>query len=224
LGKRLNFFRRAAPGLLDLDAEVKLRSGMHVFTAGTGLSDRSTDGLIARWRAGDADALQALLPLIYDELRRIASAQLRSERANHTLQTTALIHEAYMRLVGGEGADIQDHCHFVALASRLMRQVLVDHARGRLAAKRQGGIRVTLSEALELATEPAVELLAIDDALTRLAQFDSQQARIVELRFFGGLSIVETSQALSVSAATVKRDWTTARAWLRRELQRLDES
>jgi RNA polymerase sigma factor (TIGR02999 family) len=197
---------------------------MHVFTAGTGLSDRSTDGLIARWRAGDADALQALLPLIYDELRRIASAQLRSERANHTLQTTALIHEAYMRLVGGEGADIQDHCHFVALASRLMRQVLVDHARGRLAAKRQGGIRVTLSEALELATEPAVELLAIDDALTRLAQFDSQQARIVELRFFGGLSIVETSQALSVSAATVKRDWTTARAWLRRELQRLDES
>jgi RNA polymerase sigma factor (TIGR02999 family) len=187
------------------------------------LSDRSTDGLIARWRAGDAAALQALLPLIYEELRRIASAQLRSERADHTLQTTALIHEAYMRLVGGEGVDIQDHCHFVALASRLMRQVLVDHARGRLATKRQGGIRVTLSEALELATEPAVELLAIDDALTRLAEFDSQQARIVELRFFGGLSIVETSQALHVSAATVKRDWTTARAWLRRELQRAED-
>jgi RNA polymerase sigma factor (TIGR02999 family) len=186
------------------------------------LSDRSTDELIAKWRAGDAAALQALLPLIYEELRRVASKQLRAERANHTLQTTALIHEAYLRMVGGEGADIQDHCHFVALASRLMRQVLVDHARGRLAAKRQGGIKVTMSEALELSTQPEVDLLAVDDALNRLSQLDPQQARVVELRFFGGLSILETSEALSVSAATVKRDWTTARAWLRRELQRAE--
>jgi RNA polymerase sigma factor (TIGR02999 family) len=186
------------------------------------LSDHSTDELIAKWRAGDAAALQALLPLIYDELRRVASRHLRAERVDHTLQTTALIHEAYLRLVGGEGAEIQDHCHFVALASRLMRQVLVDHARGRLAAKRQGGIKVTLSEALELSAQPEVDLLAVDDALNRLSQLDHQQAQVVELRFFGGLSIVETSQALSVSEATVKRDWTTARAWLRRELLRAE--
>lgn len=186
------------------------------------MSDPSTDELIAKWRAGDRAALQALLPLIYEELRRVASKQLRAERANHTLQTTALIHEAYLRLVGGEGAEIHDHCHFVALASRLMRQVLVDHARGRLAAKRQGGIKVTMSEALDLSAQPELDLLAVDDALTRLSQLDPQQAQVVELRFFGGLSIVETSQALSVSAATVKRDWTTARAWLRRELQRAE--
>ena len=186
------------------------------------MSDRSTDELIAKWRAGDADALQALLPLIYEELRRIASKHLRAERTNHTLQTTALIHEAYLRLVGGEGAEINDHCHFVALASRLMRQVLVDHARGRLAAKRQGGIKVTMSEALQLTTRSEVDLLAVDEALSRLAHLDSQQARVVELRFFGGLSIVETSEVLRVSTATVKRDWTTARAWLRRELQRAE--
>jgi RNA polymerase sigma factor (TIGR02999 family) len=191
---------------------------------GPGLSDRSTDELIAKWRAGDADALQRLLPLIYEELRRVASKHLRAERADHTLQTTALIHEAYLRLVGGEGAQINDHCHFVALASRLMRQVLVDHARARLAAKRQGGIKVTLSEALDVSEQKEVDLLAIDDALGRLAQFDPQQAQVVELRFFGGLSIVETSQAMSVSSATVKRDWTTARAWLRRELERAAES
>jgi RNA polymerase sigma factor (TIGR02999 family) len=184
------------------------------------LADPSVDELITQWRAGDTAALQALLPLIYEELRRIASRHLRAERANHTLQTTALIHEAYLRLVGGEGAEIRDRCHFVALASRLMRQVLVDHARGRLAAKRDGGIRVTMSDALDLSADPEVDLLAIDDALTRLADLDPQQGQVVELRFFGGLSIVETSQALNVSAATVKRDWTTARAWLRRELQR----
>jgi RNA polymerase sigma factor (TIGR02999 family) len=187
------------------------------------LSDRSTDDLISRWQAGDATALQALLPLIYEELRRIASRHLRVERPNHTLQTTALIHEAYLRLVGAGGSEIRDHCHFVALASRLMRQVLVDHARGRLAAKRQGGIRVTLSEALDLTGDSEVDLLAIDDVLNRLSQLDPQQGQVVELRFFGGLSIVETSQVLAVSAATVKRDWTTARAWLRRELQRAEE-
>ncbi len=186
------------------------------------MAERSTDELIAKWRAGDQAALQSLLPLIYEELRRVASNHLRAERAGHTLQTTALIHEAYLRLIGGEGVIIQDHCHFVALASRLMRQVLVDHARGRLAAKRHGGIKVTMSEALELAPQSQVDLLAVDDALNRLSQLDPQQARVVELRFFGGLSIAETSQALSVSAATVKRDWTTARAWLRRELLRAE--
>ncbi len=196
------------------DAQYKLKD--------LGLSDRSTDELIAKWRAGDASALQALLPLIYQELRRVASNHLRAERANHTLQTTALIHEAYLRLVVGEGAEIRDHCHFVALASRLMRQVLVDHARARLAEKRHGGIKVTMSEALQLTPQSEVDLLAVDDALDRLSQLDPQQARVVELRFFGGLSIVETSEALSVSPATVKRDWTTARAWLRRELLRAE--
>jgi RNA polymerase sigma factor (TIGR02999 family) len=189
---------------------------------GSGLSAPSTDELIAKWRAGDADALQALLPLIYEQLHRIASRQLRAERANHTLQTTALIHEAYLRLVGSESAEVRDHCHFTALASRLMRQVLVDHARARLTAKRQGGIRVTMSEALALGTQTDVDLLAVDDALNRLSELDPQQAQVVELRFFGGLSIVETSESLKVSAATVKRDWTTARAWLRRELRRAE--
>ena len=184
------------------------------------MADSSTDELIAKWRAGDADALQGLLPLIYEQLHRIASRHLRAERANHTLQTTALIHEAYLRLIGSEGTEVRDHCHFTALASRLMRQVLVDHARARLASKRDGGVRVTMSEALALGTQTDVDLLAVDDALNRLALFDPQQARVVELRFFGGLSIVETSESLKVSAATVKRDWTTARAWLRRELRR----
>jgi RNA polymerase sigma factor (TIGR02999 family) len=186
------------------------------------LADSSTDELIAKWRAGDADALQALLPLIYEQLHRIASRHLSAERANHTLQTTALIHEAYLRLVGSESPEVRDHCHFVALASRLMRQVLVDHARGRLASKRQGGLRVSMSEALDLGTQTDVDLLAVDDALNRLSQLDPQQAQVVELRFFGGLSIVETSESLKVSAATVKRDWTTARAWLRRELRRAE--
>ena len=167
------------------------------------LPDQSTNELIVKWRAGDAQALQDLLPLIYEELRRVASRHLRNERASHTLQTTALIHEAYLRLVGNEGADIRDHCHFVALASRLMRDVLVDHARRRLAAKRQGGLRVTLSEALKLADQPEIDVLAIDEALSRLSRLDEQQAQVVELRFFGGLSILETSDALSISAATV---------------------
>ncbi|MEO7205991.1 MAG: sigma-70 family RNA polymerase sigma factor [Steroidobacteraceae bacterium] len=191
---------------------------------GSGLPASPIDELITSWRSGDEAALQALLPLIYEELHRIASRHLRAERADHTLQATALIHEAYLRLVGGEGAEVRDRCHFVALASRLMRQVLVDHARGRLAAKRQGGIRVTLSEALDLGTQPEIDLLAVDDALVRLALLDVQQAQVVELRFFGGLSIVETSDALRVSEATVKRDWTTARAWLRRELERAQRS
>jgi RNA polymerase sigma-70 factor (ECF subfamily) len=122
--------------------------------------------------------------------------------------------------VAGDNAEVRDRCHFVALASRLMRQVLVDHARSRLAAKRQGGLRVTMSEALDVSQHADVDLLAVDDALNRLSELDEQQARVVELRFFGGLSIAETSRALSISAATVKRDWTTARAWLRRELFR----
>jgi RNA polymerase sigma factor (TIGR02999 family) len=184
------------------------------------LDDRLSQDLIARWRGGDAQALKDLLPLVYKQLHRIARQHLRKQRANHTLQTTALIHEAYLRFAGAEGASVQDRSHFMALASRMMRQVLVDHARGRVAAKRQGGVRVTLSEAAGVADE--VDVLGIDEALTRLSQFDEQQARVVELRFFGGLSIQETADSLHISESTVKRDWTLARMWLSRELQNLD--
>jgi RNA polymerase sigma factor (TIGR02999 family) len=174
--------------------------------------------LFDRWRSGDAQALNELLPLIYEELRRLARKQLRGQPADHTLQTTALIHEAYLRLVGRAGASVQDHVHFVSLASRIMRQVLVDHARARLASKRQGGLRVTLSDADDVGVQSELDVIAIDEALMRLAELDVQQAQVVELRYFGGLSIQDTAQALRVSAATVKRDWTMARTWLRAEL------
>jgi RNA polymerase sigma factor (TIGR02999 family) len=184
------------------------------------LYDQPSDDLITRWRAGDEQALKELLPLIYEQLRRVARQHLRNQRADHTLQTTALIHEAYLRLAGSAGISVRDRSHFVALASRMMRQVLVDHARGRLAVKRQGGVRVTLSEAADVAEE--VDVLGVDEALTRLSELDEQQARIVELRFFGGLSIQETADVLNISESTVKRDWTMARTWLSRELQNLD--
>jgi RNA polymerase sigma factor (TIGR02999 family) len=184
------------------------------------LDDQASQDLITRWRAGDEQALKDLLPLVYKQLHRVARQHLRKQRAHHTLQTTALVHEAYLRFAGAEGPSVQDRNHFIALASRIMRQVLVDHARGRGAAKRQGGVRVTLSEASNVADE--VDVLGVDEALTRLSEFDEQQARVVELRFFGGLSIQETAAALHISESTVKRDWTMARTWLSRELQKLD--
>ena len=184
------------------------------------MEDPAAHDLIARWRAGDEQALKDLLPLIYEQLHRVARRHLRRQRADHTLQTTALIHEAYLRLAGGAGVSVRDRNHFVALASRMMRQVLVDHARSRLAAKRRGGMRVTLSEAADVADE--VDVLGVDEALKRLSEFDEQQARVVELRFFGGLSIQETADVLHISESTVKRDWTMARTWLSRELQKSD--
>jgi RNA polymerase sigma factor (TIGR02999 family) len=186
------------------------------------MEDPAPHDLIARWRAGDEQALKDLLPMVYEELRRVARKHLRSQRANHTLQTTALIHEAYLRLAGAAGGGVQDHNHFVALASRVMRQVLVDYARGQHTAKRQGGVRVTLSEASDVADRSEVDVLVVDEALTRLFAFDEQQARVVELRFFGGLSIQETADALNISPSTVKREWTMARTWLSRELQRME--
>jgi RNA polymerase sigma factor (TIGR02999 family) len=175
--------------------------------------------LFRLWRSGDEEALHRLLPLVYEELRRVARRHLRGERQDHTLQTTALIHEAYLRLMDQGNAEARDHCHFVALTSHLMRQILVDHARARLAKKRDGGQRVTLAEDLAIAEPGEIDVLAVDEALSRLAGLDVQQARVVELRYFGGLSIRETSEALGVSEATVKRDWATARAWLHREIQ-----
>jgi RNA polymerase sigma factor (TIGR02999 family) len=188
-------------------------------TDGLGLEYGVPQQLFDRWRAGDAQALSDLLPLIYEELRGLARKQLRGQRTDHTLQTTALIHEAYLRLVGRASASVQDHMHFVSLASRIMRQVLVDPARARLASKRQGGLRVTLSEAEDVAIQSELDVIAIDEALARLAELDAQQAQVVELRYFGGLSIQDTAQALRVSTATVKRDWTMARTWLRAELR-----
>jgi|SRR6185437_6765037 len=175
--------------------------------------------LFRQWRSGDEDALHRLLPLVYEELRRVARRHLRGERPDHTLQTTALIHEAYLRLMDQKTAEAHDHCHFVALTSHLMRQILVDHARARLAKKRDGGHRVTLAEDLAVAEPGEIDVLAVDEALSRLAGLDVQQARVVELRYFGGLSIRETSEVLGVSEATVKRDWATARAWLHREIE-----
>jgi RNA polymerase sigma factor (TIGR02999 family) len=178
----------------------------------------SSGELFRRWRAGEEDALHRLLPLVYEELRRIARRHLRGERPDHTLQTTALIHEAYLRLVAQGTPAAEDRSHFIALTSHLMRQILVDHARARLAKKRDGGCRITLAEDLAGAVPVETDVLAVDDALGRLAVLDPQQARVVELRYFGGLSIRETAEVLGVSEATVKRDWATARAWLHREI------
>jgi RNA polymerase sigma factor (TIGR02999 family) len=184
------------------------------------MPDYATAGeLLQKWHAGDKDALHAFLPVVYEELRRVARRHLRGERGAHTLQTTALIHEAYLRLVDQQPAGARDQPHFVALASNLMRQILVDHARRRLADKRDGGCRITLTDDIPQSEPREIDVLAVDAALTRLAHLDAQQAHVVELRYFGGLSIRETSDALGVSEATIKRDWATARAWLKREMQ-----
>jgi RNA polymerase sigma factor (TIGR02999 family) len=175
--------------------------------------------LLKEWSAGDPQALDRLTPLVYEELRHQAARYLRRERRNHTLQTTALIHEAYLRLIDAKDVHWQSRAHFFAIAANLMRRILVDHARRRDADKRGGShVRVQLDEALAVADEADVDLLAIDEALDRLAVIDPQQARVVELRFFSGLSVEETAAALGVSPKTVKRDWSVARAWLRREI------
>ncbi len=170
--------------------------------------------LLAIWRQGDPSARDQLVRLVYPELRAVAGRQLRGERANHTLQPTALVNEAYLRLSGLDRMQWQDRAHFVRMASRLMREILVDHARRRDAAKRDGGHRVTLT-GLELpADEPGLDVMALDTALARLEQIDPDMARLVELRYFGGLTIEETAEAMALSPATVKRHWQAARAWL----------
>jgi len=171
--------------------------------------------LLADWYAGDDDALREAIPLVYDELRRVAHQYLRRERSDHTLQSAALVHEAYLRLEKGS-ARIENRAHLLAICAQLMRQILVDYARNRRAAKREAGERVTL-EGLPLKSR-TVDVVALDDALRKLAKLDPQQSRIVELRFFGGLSIEETSNALSLSPMTVKRRWASAKLWLQRQL------
>jgi len=176
--------------------------------------------LLVDWSNGDESALDKLMPVVYDELRRLASNYLRRERAGHTLQPTALVNEAYLRLVDQRQARWQNRAQFFGVAAQLMRRILVDHARVRQAQKRGGSDQqqLSLSHADQVAQKPDVDLLALHEALNQLAEIDEQQARIVELRFFGGLTIEETAEVIGISHATVERDWTMARAWLRREL------
>lgn len=180
---------------------------------------RGVTELLVAWSAGEANARDELLPLLYDELRRIAARHLARERPDHTLQATALVHEAFERLVGQERVAWQGRVHFLATAAHLMRRILVDHARARAASKRGGGLTVPLDPEREpAAPAPDVDVLRLDDALDRLAALAPGQARIVELRYFGGLTIEETAAAVESSPATVKREWSVARAFLRREL------
>ena len=183
-------------------------------------SSERVSKLLLNWGQGDQGAREALIPLVYDELSRLARRYLRRERPNHTLQSAALVNEAYLRLIRQEQPKWQNRAHFFGVAAQLMRHILVDHARNRAAAKRGAGApRLTLDPDIALPQERDVDLIALDDALNQLAALDPQQSRLVELRFFGGLSIEETSVVLGVSPATVKREWATARAWLQREMR-----
>jgi RNA polymerase sigma factor (TIGR02999 family) len=175
--------------------------------------------LVESARRGDEQALSALMPLVYDELRRLAASYMRRERPGQTLQATALVHDAYIRLMQDSKLSWQNRSHFFGIAARSMRQILVERARARRAAKRGGSrIRVTLDAGLLASAAPAIDLEALDEALTRLEALDAELAQVVEVRFFGGLSIEEAAETLDVSPATVKRRWTVAKAWLAREL------
>jgi RNA polymerase sigma factor (TIGR02999 family) len=173
---------------------------------------------------GKAEAMAELLPVVYQELRRVAAGYLRRERPGQTLQATALVHEAYLRLLREQHVSWQNRAHFCAIAANSMRQILVERARARNAAKRGGGFhRITLDDALAPAETPGVDVEALDQALSRLAALDADQARLVELRYFGGLTIEETAEVLGISPATVKRSWTVAKAWLKKELDAAPE-
>jgi RNA polymerase sigma-70 factor (ECF subfamily) len=178
--------------------------------------------LLIEWRQGDPAALERLLPVMYAELRKVAGAHLRRERAGHSLQATALVHEVYLRLVNVNRMTLESRVHFMALAARLMRQILVDHARRKLAGKRGGAATIVSldggSPRVSTVGPTDVDVLALDEALAELASFDAQQCRVVELRFFAGLTIEEAAEALGISAATVEREWASAKAWLYQQL------
>lgn len=183
----------------------------------------SVTELLARWSGGDLSARDALVPLVYEELRRIARRCLSARNSHHTLQPTALVHEAYLRLANRDSLTVRDRAHFYAMAAQMMRQILIDHARKKQATKR-GGLAITLAldEASDRApvAEADLDLLALDDAMKQLALLDARQCKIVELRFFGGLSIEETAEVVDISQATAKREWATARVWLHRTITR----
>lgn len=175
--------------------------------------------MLLAWSAGDEQALERLTPVVYQELHRLAMVYMTHERPDHTLQATALVHEAYLRLVDLQGVGWRDRTHFFAVAARMMRRILVDFARARHYQKRAGGERVSLDESLVLAEQPGAELVALDDALNQLAAIDDRKSRVVELRYFGGLRVEETAEALSISPETVMREWRAAKAWLYLQLR-----
>lgn len=178
-------------------------------------------GLLLDWRNGDQQALEQLTPLVYDELRRLAARYLRHEREGHTLQTTALVNEAYLQLIGQQDRDWQNRAHFLAIASHLMRNILVDHARARAAAKRgKGDQALQLDEALEVPAHATPDVIALDDALKDLAKHDERKCRIIELRYFGGLSMDEIAEVTGLSTATLRRDLRMAEAWLGRQIRK----
>lgn len=176
--------------------------------------------LLESWREGQSDALEDLLPLVYDELRTLAASYLRKERRGHTLQPTALVHEVFLRLVGSENLDARDRSHFFAIAARAMRRVLVDHARRQSAGKRiSAGEMISLDDAPEISTQPGLNVLLVHEALERFHEVNARQAQLVELRYFGGLTNSEAAHVLNVSEGTVERDWKIARIWLHRNMQ-----
>jgi RNA polymerase sigma factor (TIGR02999 family) len=184
-------------------------------------SSTEINRLLADWGHGDRAARDALIPLIYNELRGMARRHLGRERPDHTLQSAALVNEAYLRLAGKEPPEWQNRAHFFGFAAQMMRHILVDHARSRLAAKRGAGApRLSLDPEIALPQKPGVDLVALDDALNKLAAMDPQQSRLIELRYFGGLSIEETAVVMGISARTVDRIWVAARAWLRLEMEK----
>jgi RNA polymerase sigma factor (TIGR02999 family) len=180
--------------------------------------------LLHHWKGGNEKALRALVPLVYKELRRLAHYHLQAERPGHSLQSTALVHEAYLRLLGGQPIALQNRAHFIAVASRLMRQILVDYARRHRATKRDGGSRIDYEDVSALPISGDKELLALNDALDELYRIDERQGKIVEMKFFGGLSSPEMSDVLGISRATVDREWATARVWLYRQMSRTAQS
>jgi len=198
---------------LGLDKDDKMRCFMPVATT-------ELTGLLEDWKHGDPAALQKLTPLIYDELRRIAHRYAQRERNGHTLQTTALVNEAYLRLAGSEKRVWQDRSHFFAVTAQIMRHILIDHARRRRYVKHGGAAQqVRIEDASLMASERAAELIALDEALEEFVRLDQRKARVVELRYFGGLSLEETAETVGVSLMTVRRDWQAARAWLYRRLK-----
>lgn len=177
--------------------------------------------LLLRWRDGSQDAFDQLLPIVYAELRRMAQNHMRRESSGHTMQATELVHEAYMRLVGSAGLEFKNRAHFFAIAARVMRQVLVEHARAKGAIKRGGGGKLPLlDEAMLVAGQSSAEVMALDDALQQLSSFDERKSQIVEMRYFGGLTTDQIGAVLDISPATIRRDLKIAHAWLRREAQR----
>ena len=186
----------------------------------TTISQTGVTDLLLHWSEGDQEALNKLIPLVYDELHKLASRYLRRERRDHTLQTTAVVHEAYLKLVNQRDANFENRLHFFAVAAQIMRRILVDYARRHHASKRGGDLyKLSLDEALVTSEEKGADLLALDEALERLAAIDERQSRVVELRVFAGLTLEETAQALNISPSTVRREWSMAKAWLHRQIK-----